>query len=112
MSNISYIWQPKYLSPFGDGKVYLLPAKKDQHCINGYAYIAVCCSPSYNGIYRVPEEVYSHARTFINHKLPCWAINIEDCELYLKLDQIQNPKIKERIAKEQEDYKKFRKKSK
>lgn len=47
--NVSYVWQPKFVSPFGDKKIYLVPAVKDQQGVENN-YIIVCCSPTYNGV--------------------------------------------------------------
>ena len=48
---------PKFKSPFEDGEVYLVPAVKDQSG-RDWNYIVVCCSPLYNGVYKVPANNY------------------------------------------------------
>ena len=111
MSNISYIWVPKYVSPFGDNEVYLTPGANEQKG-SEYNYIVVCCSPSFNGVYKCKSENYKNYSTWINNKKKCYYVPINDCELFKKLDEIKNTDTLKTIKKVQSDYKKFKERKK
>lgn len=98
MVNVSYIWAPKFISPFGDDEIYLVPAVSDQQGKENN-YIVVCCSPSYNGLYKCPAAEYKNFETWTNNKRKCYYVPISKCEYVKPLEDIQMTPVREKIRK-------------
>lgn len=108
MNNISYIWVPKWVSPFGDDEVYLVPGVKEQQGKN-INYIIVCCSPSYNGVYKCNTEYYKDFATWKNNKKNCYYVPLSKCEFVKTLNDISNSEVIKQIKKVQQAWKSYNK---
>jgi len=111
MVNVSYIWAPKFISPYNDNEVYLVPAVEDQQGKENN-YIVVCCSPSYNGLYKCPVKLYKDFDTWMNKKKKCYYIPISKCEYVKPLKEIEMSTVINKIKKNQRNWMKFQKRKK
>lgn len=100
-TNVAYTWQPKFVSPFGDKEVYLVPRVNDQKG-DDYNYIVVCCSPSYNGLYKWPSKEAKNLKKFNNHGKWCYYVPFKICEFVKPLSEVQTKSNQEKIEQVQE----------
>ena len=103
MINVSYIWMPKFISPFGDKETYLVPGVKEQQGTE-WNYIVVCCSPSYNGLYRCPASEYKNFKTWENNLKKCYYVPISKCEFVKPLEDIEMEVVRNRVHKIQSNW--------
>ena len=102
ITNIAYIYNVKGKNPYTNewDYRYLVPAVKDQQAkIN---YVVVTCEPSKNGVYRWKKD--KKYDTWMNGKMKCYYIPIDDCDFcsFEDLpDNEPNKKLLEKVKKMQ-----------
>ena len=99
--NVAYTWTPKFVSPFGDKKVYLVPSVRDQQGVD-WNYIFVTCSPTYNGVYKYPAQNVKKYTKWKNGKLDCLYVPLDDCTRIQLLDELTVPAVIDKVAKTQD----------
>lgn len=92
MNNISYIWEPHYMS--GCVRVDVNKQQSDD-----WNFVIVCCSPLYNGSYRWKGTDRDKWETVKNGKITCYCIPLTQLEKSPKslheLPDIYKPMIKQ-----------------
>lgn len=104
MNNVAYLWTPH----FNSGCFRVDINKQKGKNVN---YIIVCCSPSYNGVWKWRPEDSKYFAKWANNGIQCWCVPIEYCEKVQELNEITTPEIIKEIKKNQKAYiKKYREK--
>lgn len=103
MNNCAFTWMPKWVSPFGDKKVYFVPRIKDQKG-QEWNYIVVCCSPSYNGLWKWPSKEAKHLMKWNNHGTMCYYVPVDICEFVKPIEDIQMLDVKKKAIETQRNW--------
>jgi hypothetical protein len=96
-NNIAIIWQPKFITD-----EFIVDKRK----LSGdeVNYIIVCCSPSYNGVWKFVRNKYKQYETYTNKSVICECIPIEECIFLGGLEGIKNKTIIKEIRNEQKKF--------
>ena len=95
-NNIAYIMQPHYLS-----NCFRVSCDKQLGRNN---YIIVTCSPSFNGVYTYDKSILKDCKLWSNKGRMCYEIPVNQCTLYKRLEELQNPEIIKEIKKQQSNW--------
>lgn len=102
-NNVAYTWTPKWVSPFGDKKVYFVPRIENQKG-KEWNYIVICCSPSYNGLWKWPAKEAKNLRKWNNNGRMCYYVPLDICEFVKPISEIQMTDVKQEALKTQENW--------
>lgn len=97
MNNVAFILQPHFNS-----NCFRVAVQNQQGSVDNY--IAVCCSPSYNGIYQYPAVKRKQYDIWQNGNTSCYCVPLSDCNYVKSLKDVTNPIMIKSIKKLQKKW--------
>lgn len=95
-NNIAIIWQPHYMSD-----CFRVNVKKQRGYEN---YIIVCCSPSFNGLWKYEVEEGSEYDEVKNKSITCRCVPVSDCIYIGGFEKIKDKDLLKEIKNEQKKW--------
>lgn len=92
-----YIYQPHFKT-----NCFRVAKKEQQGEI--YNYVVVTCSPEYNGVWRYKADKVHNYETWVNGKLQCYCVPIDDCERIKTLTELVNPDVIRQVKRQQSEW--------
>lgn len=97
MERIAYIYQPHFKT-----SMFRVAMNKQQS--KDENYIVVTCSPQYNGLWKYAGTIRDTCGRWMNGKIGCYEIPISSCTRMKMLDDIEKPKIRKEVVKQQKTW--------
>lgn len=97
MNNVAFIYQPHFKTD-----MFRVAVTNQQGSTDNF--IVVCCSEKYNGIYHYSAVNRFNYDIWFNNDLACYCVPLKDCDYYMSLKDIRNPKIIKEVKKLQKKW--------